>query len=141
MNEALMAHDDDVFVCLGELHEPPAHAAGPAVAPPLAAVVVDAGAAALGEVQKRVCPLELGARAALVERPVAALAQRRPHLDGNGGAGTAGAADQGPEGEDGCLEGAGQGRDDDQVGRLGELDGGGLCPASLGQDGIPAWEA
>lgn len=117
MNEALVADDDDVAVRPRQLHEAPAHAARPAVAPPLAAVVVDAGAAALGEVQEGVPPLELRARAAVVEGPVAALAQRGPDLDGHGGVGPAGAADQGPEGDDGRLEGAGQGRDDNEVGR------------------------
>lgn len=110
------------------------------MAPPLAAVVVDAGAAALGEVEEGVSPLELLAGAAVVEGPVAALAQRGPHLHGDGGVGPAGAADQGPECDHGCLEGAGQGRDDDEVGRLGELDGGGLAPSPFRQDRVPAWE-
>lgn len=136
-----MADNDDVAVRPRQLHQAPAHAAGPAVAPPLAAVVVDARAAALGEVQVGVAPLELRARAAVVEGPVAALAQRGPHLHGYRGVGTAGAADEGPEGDDGGLEGAGQGRDDDEVGRLGELDGGGLAPAPFRQDWVPAWEA
>lgn len=141
MNEALVADDDDVVVRPRQLHQAPAHAARPAVAPPLAAVVVDAGAAALGEVQIGIPPLELRAGAAVVEGPVAALAQRGPDLDGDGGVRTAGAADQGSEGDDGRLEGAGQGRDDDEVGRLGELDGGGLAPSSFRQDWVPAWEA
>lgn len=141
MNEALVADDDDVAVRPRQLHQAPAHAAGPAVAPPLAAVVVDAGAAALREVQEGVPSLELRAGAAMVEGPVAALAQRGPDLDGDGGVGTAGAADQGPESYGGCLEGAGQGRDDYEVGRLGELDGGGLAPSPFRQDWVPAWES
>lgn len=140
MDEALVADNDDVAVRPRQLHQAPAHAAGPPVAPPLAAVVVDAGAAALGEVQEGVPPLELRAGAAVVEGPVAALAQRGPDLDGDRGVGPAGAAYQGPEGDHGRLEGAGQGRDDDEVGRLGELDGGGLAPSPLCQDWVPAWE-
>lgn len=141
MDEPLVADNDDVAVRPRQLHQAPAHAAGPPVAPPLAAVVVDAGAAALGEVQEGVPPLELRAGAAVVEGPVAALAQRGPDLDGDGGVVPAGAADQGPEGDHGRLQGAGQRRDDDEVGRLGELDGGGLAPSAFCQDWVPAWEA
>lgn len=140
MNEALVAHNDDVVVRPRELHKAPADAPGPPMASPLAAVVVDAGPAALGEVQVGVAPLELRARAALVEGPVAAFAQRGPDLDRDGGVGAAGAADQVSKGEDGCLEGADQGRDDDEVGRLGELDAGCLMPSSFCQDRVPAWE-
>lgn len=79
-------------------------------------------------------------------RPVAALAEVGPDLDGDAGRGggwVGGVVDaqETVEGGDGGLQGAGEWRDDDQVGWVGEADFGGLALAFLGQDGVAAWEA